>query len=127
MTDPEIVFMDQLLHHRAVSSQIENTLFNYDRRSSWFPRAQWEQYSRISEIYADCFDKYGAEIFGIYAKRNRLHEKYIQRTMADIQKENRQVEISMDHLAAYKFPRTTNGVYGSIRPSKLFLCMEEPN
>ncbi|KAH8362583.1 uncharacterized protein LOC110184931 [Drosophila serrata] len=125
--DPEITFVDQLLQHRAVRSQIAQTRFTWNRRSAWFPEAQAMEYAQISVVFNDCIQKYGAEMFEYYAKKNRLHKKYTKDNLTPAKKAKRRSDPSMDHLAGYKVPKTTNGIYGSVRPSHLFHCMDSQN
>lgn len=122
MRQSEIIFMDQLLHHRSVASQIQVTRSTWQKRSSWFPSAQREQYSQISRVYDDCLNKYGTESFEYYAKRIRLRKEFTENARSTIQKKERKAETSMEHLKGYKVPRTSNGEYGSVRPSKQFFC-----
>ncbi|KAH8413176.1 hypothetical protein KR009_008644, partial [Drosophila setifemur] len=118
----EIIFMDQLLHHRSVASQIQETRATWQKRSSWYPAAQREYYSAYSSIYDDCLKKYGDDHFEYYAKRNRLRSELRTNTRATLQQQAKDEDISMDHLNGYKAPKTTNGEYGSVRPSELFNC-----
>ncbi|KAH8269713.1 hypothetical protein KR018_001628 [Drosophila ironensis] len=117
----EIIFMDQLLQFRSVASQVQDSRITWDNQSSWFPAAQREYYSQYGKIYEQSLQQYGEKIFGIYADRIRLIRDYRPDTRAsmDMDKDN---DISMDHLKGYKIPRTTNGEYGSVRPSDVFNC-----
>lgn len=118
----EVVFMDQLLHHRCVASQIEEARQTWHKRSSWFPSAQHEHYSRYAEIYTESIKQYGSDAFRYYAKRNRLNGQF---KASKISHEEAQVKdriIPMDHLKGYKVPLTTNATYGRVKPSALFFC-----
>ncbi|KAH8323524.1 hypothetical protein KR067_012550 [Drosophila pandora] len=118
----EVVFMDQLLHYRCVASQIEETRQTWQKRSSWYPAAQREHYSRYAEIYNESIEQYGADRFKFYSKRNRLNGQF---KASKIGKEDSEVKdrlIPMDHLKGYRVPLTTNATYGRVKPSALFYC-----
>ncbi|KAH8324268.1 hypothetical protein KR074_002750, partial [Drosophila pseudoananassae] len=119
----EVVFMDQLLHYRCVASQIEETRLTWQKRSSWFPSAQRQMYSRYEEIYNESIEKYGVDKFKIYAKRNRLGGKFkASKIGPEDPKDARERLIPMDHLKGVKYPPTTNAEYGRLKPSALFYC-----
>ncbi|KAH8366406.1 hypothetical protein KR084_004504 [Drosophila pseudotakahashii] len=118
----EVIFVDQLKHHRVVASQIDKTRIAWQKNSSWFSAAQREHYSQYATIYAESRKKYGDEIYGYYARRNRLRPEFTCKTKSAIGKEDRETHISMAHLIRYKYSKTTNGEYGSVPPSDLFFC-----
>ncbi|KAI8043068.1 uncharacterized protein LOC128261684 [Drosophila gunungcola] len=118
----EIIFVDQLKHFRVVASQIQKTRNDWQKYSSWFSDAQKENYSQLASVYAESLEKYGDEKFGYYAKRIRLRPEFAGKTRADTKHEDREAHISMTHLKGYKFSVTSNGEYGSVRPSELFYC-----
>ncbi|XP_065722497.2 uncharacterized protein [Drosophila suzukii] len=116
----EVIFTDQLLHHRTVGSQIEETRRTWEQRCSWFPAAQREYYERYAQIYKECLSTYGNDHFEYYAKRNRLREDFRLETNSYKESKTRDSEISMDHVAFYKATPTSNAEYGSVRPMHLF-------
>ncbi|XP_070073385.1 uncharacterized protein [Drosophila takahashii] len=116
----EVIFTDQLLHHRTVGSQIEETRRTWEERCSWFPTAQRELYERYAQIYKECLKTYGNDHFEYYAKRNRLREEFRLETNSYRQSQSRDSEIPMDHIALYKASSTSNEEYGSVRPMLLF-------
>ncbi|KAH8283096.1 hypothetical protein KR054_012058 [Drosophila jambulina] len=118
----EVIYTDQLLHHRCVGSQIEKTRDTWNKRCSWFPEAQNAYYSRVGEIYAESFEKYGNDNFEYYAKRNRLREDLLVYTRSSVEKRRRETEISMGHLGQCRASPTTNGEYGRIKPMKIAYC-----
>ncbi|XP_017086587.2 uncharacterized protein LOC108118421 [Drosophila eugracilis] len=118
----EVVFEDQLKHYRVVAKQIDKTREYCQKNWSWFPEAQRKYYSQYGLLYAQSREKYGDKIYGHYAKRNRLRSEFRSESKSVIGQENRDTEVSMAHLVGYKYPQTTNGEYGSVRPSELFFC-----
>ncbi|XP_043645132.1 uncharacterized protein LOC122614593 [Drosophila teissieri] len=118
----EVIFVDQLKHIRVVASQIDKTRINWEKNSAWFADAQRENYSRYASIYAECREKYGDEKYGYYARRNRLRAEYTVKPRTTTWPKIRYANESMTHLKGYKYPKTTNGEYGSVRPSELFFC-----
>ncbi|XP_037711027.1 uncharacterized protein LOC119548025 [Drosophila subpulchrella] len=118
----EVIFVDQLKHHRVVASQIDKTRAAWQRNSSWYAAAQREHYSQYATISAESRKKYGDKIYGYYAKRNRLRPVFNPTTRSKITEEDRHMHISMAHLFGYKYSKTTNGEYGSVAPSALFFC-----
>lgn len=118
----EVIYTDQLLHHRCVGSQIEETRRTWDRMCSWFPEAQKQHYDRYYEIYAECLEKYGNDHFEYYARRNRLTDEHTANTQTARERERRDSEISMDHIKYSRASPTTNGEYGMIKPMRLFHC-----
>ncbi|XP_016982919.2 uncharacterized protein LOC108047313 [Drosophila rhopaloa] len=116
----EVIFTDQLLHHRSVGSQIEETRRSWEERCSWFPAAQRELYGRYSQIYKECLRTYGNDHFEYYANRNRLREEYRVNTNSYRDRQARDSQISMDHINFYKASKTSNSEYGSVRPMHLF-------
>ncbi|KAH8362580.1 hypothetical protein KR200_005205 [Drosophila serrata] len=118
----EVIFTDQLLHHRCVGSQIEKTRDTWEKQCSWFVNAQNSFYNRYAEIYAECLDKYGNDNFEYYARRNRLREDFLIYTETEIERRRRDSEISMEHMKNCRASRTTNGEYGRVKPMKLAYC-----
>ncbi|XP_017050379.1 uncharacterized protein LOC108094347 [Drosophila ficusphila] len=118
----QVIFTHELLHHRTVGSQIEETRRTWQEHCSWFPAAQRDLYSRYAEIYDECLRKYGNNHFEFYAKRNRLNEEYRLNTQSSIDRRKRISKISMDHLKDCKASRTSNAEYGRIRPMQYFYC-----
>ncbi|XP_017050378.1 uncharacterized protein LOC108094346 [Drosophila ficusphila] len=121
----QVIFVDQLKHQRDVAGQIEKTRLKWQKQSSWFAVAQRGHYSQYATIYAECLKKYGDKKFGFYAKRNRLSLKFAcneKEPNAMNQNDQKSDLKSMDHLKRYKFPKTTNGEYGSVPPSRLYFC-----
>ncbi|XP_016964368.1 uncharacterized protein LOC108034103 [Drosophila biarmipes] len=116
----EVIYTDQLLHHRTVGSQIEETRRTWEQRCSWFPTAQREFYGHYAQIYKECLRTYGNDHFEYYAKRNRLREEFRRETKSYRESKTRDSEISMDHVALYKATATSNAEYGSVRPMLLF-------
>ncbi|KAH8269712.1 hypothetical protein KR018_001629, partial [Drosophila ironensis] len=116
----EIIFMDQLLHFRCVASQIADTRLTWQARSSWFPAAQRELFSQYAKIYEESLKEYGDKKFEFYADRIRMIRDFRLETRATMDRDLKDNEISMDHLKGYKPPKTSNGEYGSVRPSYLF-------
>ncbi|XP_020809233.1 uncharacterized protein LOC110184930 [Drosophila serrata] len=110
----EVIFTDQLLHHRCVGSQIEKTRDTWEKQCSWFVNAQNSFYNRYAEIYAECLDKYGNDNFEYYARRNRLREDFLIYTETEIERRRRDSEISMEHMKNCRASRTTNGEYGRV-------------
>ncbi|EDV54865.1 uncharacterized protein LOC6549580 [Drosophila erecta] len=118
----EVIFVDQLKHCRVVANQIDKTRINWQKNSAWFADAQREQYSRYASIYAECREMYGDKIYGYYARRNRLRSEYTFKSRTTTGPGNLFTNESMAHLKGYKYSQTTNGEYGSVRPSELFFC-----
>ncbi|XP_017000864.1 uncharacterized protein [Drosophila takahashii] len=118
----QVIFTDELLHHRTVGSQIEETRRTWEERCSWFPAAQRNLYARCSEIYEECLEKYGNDHFEFYANRNRLREEHRVNTKSYRDREQRKSQRSMDHLKDYKASPTSNGEYGRVQPMLLFHC-----
>jgi len=118
----QVIFTDELLHHRSVGSQIKETRRTWEERCSWFPAAQRNLYARCSEIYEECLEKYGNNHFEFYAERNRLREEHRVNTSSYKDREKRKSQRSMDHLKGYRASPTSNGVYGSVPPMQLFYC-----
>ncbi|KAH8308247.1 hypothetical protein KR059_009074 [Drosophila kikkawai] len=118
----EVIYTDQLLHHRCVSSQIEKTRDSWNRTASWYPEAQKQFYDRYAEIYAESLEKYGNDTYEYYARRNRLRDEYLVNTRAARAQNRRETEISMNHIKRCRASPTTNGEYGRIQPMRLFYC-----
>ncbi|XP_016982920.2 uncharacterized protein LOC108047314 [Drosophila rhopaloa] len=118
----EIIFVDQLKHHRVVATQIQKTRNNWQQYSSWFSVAQREYYSQYASIYAESLEKYGDEKFGYYARRIRLRPEFSGNSRASMKPDDRKTQISMAHLKGYKCSKTSNGEYGNVRPSEIFYC-----
>ncbi|KAH8246330.1 hypothetical protein KR038_000626 [Drosophila bunnanda] len=118
----EVIYTDQLLHHRCVGSQIEKTRNTWEKQCSWFVDAQSSFYGRYAEIYAESLKKYGNDNFEYYARRNRLREDLLVYTQTQMARRSRESEISMDHIKNCRASRTTNGEYGRVKPMKHFYC-----
>ncbi|KAH8323523.1 hypothetical protein KR067_012549 [Drosophila pandora] len=118
----EVIFTDQLLHHRCVGQQIQATREAWERNCAWFPVAQRKMYARYPEIYEECLENYGNDHFEYYANRIRMRGQYRVKTKSYLERQLRESEISMDHIKDYAVSPTTNGEYGSILPMKLFYC-----
>ncbi|KAH8249345.1 hypothetical protein KR032_008678, partial [Drosophila birchii] len=118
----EVIYTDQLLHHRCVGSQIQKTRDTWEKQCNWYPAAQQQYYNRYAQIYAECLDKYGNDNYEYYAKRNRLREELLIFTQAESERRERISEVSMDHIKNCRASRTTNGEYGRVQPMRLFNC-----
>ncbi|KAI8043066.1 uncharacterized protein LOC128262245 [Drosophila gunungcola] len=118
----QVIFTNELLHHRSVGSQIEETRRTWEERCSWFPAAQRDLYSRCSKIYEECLEKYGNKNYEFYANRNRLRVEHRVNTKSYRDREERRSHMSMEHLKGYKASPTSNGQYGSVKPMQLFYC-----
>ncbi|XP_017151407.1 uncharacterized protein LOC108161619 [Drosophila miranda] len=121
MKQDQIIFTDQLLHHRCVASRVEETRKTWVSMESWFPVAQQEYYSRYGEIYKECQEQYGPS-FEYFAKRIRLRKDFQASTKSAAEERERESFISMEHLKGYKVSPTTNGEYGLVQPSRTFNC-----
>lgn len=118
----EVIFTDQLLHHRCVGQQIQATRTAWEKNCAWFPVAQRNLYARYPEIYEECLEKYGNDHFEYYANRIRMRGQYRVKTKSYLQRQLKESEISMDHIDGYVVSPTTNGEYGSVLPMKLSYC-----
>ncbi|SPP82114.1 uncharacterized protein LOC117584212 [Drosophila guanche] len=122
MKQDQIIFTDQLLHHRCVASRAEETRKSWMENEAWYPVVQRQLYSRYGQIYKECLEQYGNASFEYFAKRIRLRKDFQANTAAAGQEQERESEISMDHLKDYKVSKTTNGEYGLVKPSRIFYC-----
>nr|ACM86247.1 MIP04048p [Drosophila melanogaster] len=105
----QVIFTAELLHHRTVGSQIEETRRHWEERCSWFPAAQRNMASRCSEIYKESLEKYGNDYYEFYANRNRLKEEHRVNTKSYKRRERRRSHRPMDHLKDYRVSPTSNG------------------
>ncbi|KAH8278091.1 uncharacterized protein [Drosophila bipectinata] len=119
----EVIFTDQLLHHRCVGQQIQATREAWEKKCAWFPVAQRRLYARYPEIYDECLEKYGDDPFEYYANRIRMRNHLRVKTKSYMQRQRKEAEISMGHIKDYRVSPTTNGEYGSVQPMKLFYCL----
>ncbi|KAH8269711.1 hypothetical protein KR018_001630 [Drosophila ironensis] len=116
----EVIFTEQLWHHRCVGQQIESSRKAWERKCSWYPEAQ--KILDCGNLYSECLAVYGNDHFEYYAKKNRLRSKYRETTNSYKKQALEDAMISMDHLRDYKVHPTTNGDYGSTKPMKLAYC-----
>ncbi|XP_022228037.1 uncharacterized protein LOC111077883 [Drosophila obscura] len=124
MKHDQIIFTDQLLHHRCVASRAEETRKSWEANESWYPETQRALYSRYGQIYKECLEQYGNDSFEYYAKRIRLRQEYQAQTTSAAEERERSSDISMDHLKGYMVSKTTNGEYGLVKPSRIFFCFK---
>ncbi|XP_020808123.1 uncharacterized protein LOC110184080 [Drosophila serrata] len=117
-----IVTTEQVAHQRSFIDSMSKVSRSWWTRFAWYPRMQECHYRRIDQIYLESRQMYGDEHFLLYATRRRLDKKFTQTAANAEERLERQQTMEIDGSVNVTVPKTTNGMYGLLKPTSLHFC-----
>ncbi|KAH8253264.1 hypothetical protein KR032_004545, partial [Drosophila birchii] len=118
----DIVTTEQLAYQRESIKTMERTSRSWWKRFGWYQRLQERHYRRIDQIYLEGRQRYGDGHFQDYATRRRLTKKYTQTAANVVKRLRRLTDLEIDGCVNISMPKTTNGEYGLLKPTRLHFC-----
>ncbi|EDW73944.1 uncharacterized protein Dwil_GK21674 [Drosophila willistoni] len=118
----DCVTTDEVNYQRYKSDRAEKTHNHWVRTLSWYPKEQASNYIRIDQIHHESRRQYGDKHFAKYAAQRRLNQRFRHSIVDERIRETLYEPLDQERFDDYKWPATTNGVYGSVKPTKLHFC-----